>query len=202
MILNRLPDLPTCFRYYGVALLTLGCLAIPVSMHSETHSATKAIEQPLSASYITAASPKSPAGMPEALVSIAGKTYRIEVATTPQQAEKGLMYRTSLPPGHGMLFPFQPARPVAFWMKNTKIPLDMLFLADGHVLHVFEKVQPCLSEPCPTYSLPVPVDMVLELPDGTAERDHLKTGDASKLSAVTHHAITQHKVPTHLRKGR
>jgi len=198
MIPSLMPYMQTHLKHSVFFILLILIISFIPGIHVEAQHPTSQTSEPFpKVDFITAASPKSPAGLPEALISIDGKTYRIEVATTPQQAEKGLMYRTSLPAGHGMLFPFQPARPVAFWMKNTKIPLDMLFLADGHVLHVFEKVQPCLSEPCPTYSLSVPVDMVLELPVGTAERDHLKTGDASKLSAVTHH-----KIPTPSRKGR
>jgi len=115
-------------------------------------------------------------GLPEAHIAIGKQVYQIEMAVTPQQAETGLMYRTSLPQGHGMLFPFKSPRPVSFWMKNTLIPLDILFIAQGHLLHVFENVQPCISEPCQTYGLTALTDMVLELPAGTALRDHLTAG--------------------------
>jgi hypothetical protein len=67
-------------------------------------------------------------GLAETQMVISGKTYRVEVASTPQQEQTGLMYRKHLPKGHGMLFPFSPSRRVSFWMKNTKMPLDMLYL--------------------------------------------------------------------------
>jgi uncharacterized membrane protein (UPF0127 family) len=115
-------------------------------------------------------------GLPEAYMAVGNQVYHIEVASTPAQSEKGLMYRTSLPQGYGMLFPFNPPRPVSFWMKNTKIPLDILFFANGRLLRAFQDVQPCLSVPCPAYGVPGLIDMVLELPAGTARRDHLTVG--------------------------
>ena len=124
---------------------------------------------------------KPQTGLPEAHIALGTRVYRIEVASTPQQAEIGLMYRTVLPEGHGMLFPFSPPRPVSFWMKNTKIPLDILFIAKGNLLHVFENAQPCLSDPCPTYGVQALTDMVLELPAGTARRDHLMVGTTAQV---------------------
>lgn len=119
---------------------------------------------------------KPQTGLPETNMAVGTHIYRIEVASTPEQSETGLMYRTYLAPNHGMLFTFSPPRPVSFWMKNTKIPLDMLFLAHGKLLHIFENVPPCVSEPCQTYGIPALTDMVLELPAGTARRDHLVAG--------------------------
>lgn len=124
---------------------------------------------------------KPQTGLPEAHIALGTCVYRIEVATTPQQAETGLMYRTSLPEGQGMLFPFNPPRPVSFWMKNTKIPLDILFIVNSRLQHVFENAQPCLADPCPTYGVPALTDMVLELPGGTARRDHLVVGATAQV---------------------
>ncbi len=120
---------------------------------------------------------KPQTGLPETQVAVGGKTYHVEVAITPQQEQIGLMYRTRLPKGHGMLFPFIPPRRVSFWMKNTKISLDMLFVGHGHLLHVFEDVSPCEGESCTVYGIEEPVEMVLELPAGTAHREHLQAGD-------------------------
>jgi uncharacterized membrane protein (UPF0127 family) len=120
---------------------------------------------------------KPQTGLPERTLTVGAKTYRVEVASTPQQEQTGLMFRTRLPQGHGMLFPFNPPRPVRFWMKNTKIGLDMLFVANGRLLQVFENACPCVADPCKSYGLSTPVDMVVELPAGTAHRDHLLAGD-------------------------
>jgi uncharacterized membrane protein (UPF0127 family) len=116
------------------------------------------------------------AGLPTTNMRLNGKIYRLEVAATPAQAEKGLMFRTSLPPRQGMLFLFQPAKPVKFWMKNTKIPLDMLFLSQGRITFIQAGAQPCLADPCAIYGPDTPVDMVVELPSGTAAKNGIGLG--------------------------
>lgn len=69
--------------------------------------------------------------------------FDVEVAITPQERSRGLMFRESLPNRSGMLFVFDPPQPVAFWMKNTLIPLDMIFLdRTGTVSHVHESAIP------------------------------------------------------------
>jgi len=72
--------------------------------------------------------------------------FQVEMAITPEEKERGLMFRRELPEGQGMLFDFQFDQNVAFWMKNTYIPLDMLFIrADGRILRIAENTEP-LSE--------------------------------------------------------
>ena len=115
---------------------------------------------------------------------MAGRQYLLEVATTPQQAEIGLMYRTALPVNGGMLFRFEEARPVAFWMKNTLIPLDMVFIQGGQVVHVAHRAQPCRQEPCPVYSSQKAVDMVIELPGGTSRKNHIQAGTKVQLTPI------------------
>jgi hypothetical protein len=69
--------------------------------------------------------------------------FDVEVAVTPQERSRGLMFRESLPNRSGMLFVFSPPQPVAFWMKNTLIPLDIIFLDQtGAVVHVHEGAIP------------------------------------------------------------
>ncbi|MGL5064591.1 MAG: DUF192 domain-containing protein, partial [Microcoleus sp.] len=112
-----------------------------------------------------------------AKASMADRQIELEVAKTPEQQAMGLMYRTSLPDNRGMLFEFQPPRPVSFWMKNCKISLDMIFLKDGIVKAIQAEAPPCTAEPCPTYGPNTPVDAVIELRGGRAAELGLKTGD-------------------------
>src|SRR5262249_1698143 len=68
------------------------------------------------------------------LAEIGKNKIKLEVAQTRAQIEKGLMYRTSLPEDHGMVFLFHPSHPVRFWMRNCFISLDMMFIKDGKVV--------------------------------------------------------------------
>ena len=99
----------------------------------------------------------------------------IEVAETPEEKSLGLMFRTSLAEGQGMLFPYQGAQEITMWMRNTLIPLDMVFIrADGTVHRIEARTEP-LSER--VIASQGPVTGVLELAGGGAERLGLKAGD-------------------------
>ena len=101
--------------------------------------------------------------------------FAIELAQTPEQQARGLMNRAKLPADAGMLFDFGVDRPVAMWMKNTLIPLDMVFIeADGRIAGIAQRTVPMSLE---VISSPGPVRAVLELNGGTAERLNVKTGD-------------------------
>lgn len=115
---------------------------------------------------------------------IGGKEINLEVAQTPQEKATGLMYRTALADDRGMLFLFQPAQPISFWMKNTLIPLDMVFLRDGIVKEIASKVPPCTSDPCPSYGAGTNVDQVIELRGGRAAELGLKVGDRVTIQKV------------------
>ena len=126
----------------------------------------------------------SPAGkMQEVTAIIAKKPFQVEVAIEPEDFYRGLMYRTSLPANHGMLFPFFPPRSVSFWMKNTLIPLDMVFIRDNKVQHIVQKAQPCKNDPCKTYPSEAVIDMVIELPAGSSKTLQLKPGDSIVLQS-------------------
>ncbi|QLE41273.1 DUF192 domain-containing protein [Nostoc sp. C052] len=109
-----------------------------------------------------------------------GTTIKLEVAQTPEQQEMGLMYRPALPDDRGMLFPFPSAQPVSFWMKNTPMPLDIVFLHKGVVKYIQAATPPCTSDPCPTYGPRTLVDKVIELRSGRAAELKLKVGDTIK----------------------
>jgi hypothetical protein len=112
-----------------------------------------------------------------ALAEMAGQKISLEVARTPEEQAMGLMYRTSLAPDRGMLFAFNPPRPVSFWMKNVSIPLDMVFLRNGEVKAIAANVPPCTTTPCPSYGPEIAIDQVIELRGGRAAELGLKVGD-------------------------
>ena len=101
--------------------------------------------------------------------------FSVELALTPEQQALGLMYRSELPADAGMLFIHPWERPTHMWMKNTLIPLDMLFLAgDGTIVRIAEEAEPLSTR---TISSGAPVKGVLELPGGTARRLGIEPGD-------------------------
>ena len=101
--------------------------------------------------------------------------FVVEVARTPQEQAQGLMHRQSLAPDRGMIFPYDPPRATAFWMKNTLIPLDMVFIgADRRIVRIAENTVPLSLDPVPSIE---PVSAVLELAGGRSAELGLKTGD-------------------------
>lgn len=101
--------------------------------------------------------------------------FTVEVAGTPEQQERGLMYRTSLAADRGMIFPYDPPRETSFWMKNTLIPLDMVFIdGNGRVAGIAANATPMSLE---AISSGVPVSGVLELRGGRAAELGIKVGD-------------------------
>lgn len=101
--------------------------------------------------------------------------FTVEIADTDAKRAEGLMFRTQMAPDHGMLFDFKRQEPVWFWMKNTYLPLDMIFItADGTVLSIAENTTP-LSEA--TVGSGGPVRFVFEVLAGTAKRLALRPGD-------------------------
>jgi len=120
---------------------------------------------------------------------VANQTIQLEVAQTPEQQAIGLMFRPPLPDDRGMLFPFQPARVVSFWMKNVSVPLDMVFLRNGKVEAIALNVPPCETEPCPTYGPNISVDAVIEMRAGRAAELGLKVGDRITIQPIKPSAI-------------
>lgn len=103
------------------------------------------------------------------------KSFRIEVARTSEQQSLGLMYRTKLPDDEGMLFPHDDTREVSMWMRNTYIPLDMVFIrADGIVHRIEAKTEPMSERIIASNG---PVGAVLEIAGGAAERLGIAPGD-------------------------
>jgi uncharacterized protein len=118
-----------------------------------------------------------PAGLEPLVIDTATGPHQfsVELARTEEEREKGLMFRRSLPPDRGMIFDFKTAQPVMMWMKNTYIPLDMIFMAqDGRVTHIAEDEEPLSEKIIPSDG---PAFAVLEVNAGTAKRIGLKPGD-------------------------
>lgn len=113
----------------------------------------------------------------ESQVTIGDQTIFLEIARTWEQQQVGLMYRPGQPDDRGMLFPFEPPRPVSFWMKNVEFNLDIIFLRHGEVVAIADNVPPCAEEPCALYPSDGVIDLVLELRGGLAQELGLKVGD-------------------------
>lgn len=112
---------------------------------------------------------------------VAGRTVTVELAITPPARNMGLMHRTSLDPDRGMLFIFTDSKPRTFWMRNTLIPLDIIFLnADGTVQNI-EQGAPMAE--VPGYHSRGSARMVLELNAGWAAEHGLKAGDRIEIAA-------------------
>jgi uncharacterized protein len=101
--------------------------------------------------------------------------FTVEMATQWPQQEAGLMFRKSLAPNAGMLFDFGQEANQSFWMKNTLIPLDMLFIkADGTIVRIAANTTPLSQDPVPSYE---PVRVVLEIAGGRAAALGIQPGD-------------------------
>jgi uncharacterized protein len=107
--------------------------------------------------------------------------FTVELAATPSERSRGLMFRRAMQPDHGMLFDFRAPQPVAFWMKNTPLPLDMLFIDEaGVIVQIAADTVPHSETPIPSEQ---PIRAVLELKAGTAKRLGITAG------AKVRHAI-------------
>ena len=106
-----------------------------------------------------------------------GAVYAVELAKTPEEQAQGLMFRESLAERTGMLFLFPENAPHHFWMKNTMIPLDMIWMDEaGTVLFVSADTPPCKADPCPSYGPDGPARSVLEIAGGMAVKEGVKVG--------------------------
>jgi len=114
-----------------------------------------------------------------------GAVYRVEVARTPEEKTQGLMFRESLPEKSGMIFLFGDNAPHGFWMKNTMIPLDIVWMdGSGRVLFVSANTPPCRADPCPTYGPPDPASNVLEIAGGMAAKEKITVGSTIRFEDV------------------
>jgi len=115
-------------------------------------------------------------------VVLGGERFSVELAETQEKQALGLMFRDELPDDHGMLFIFPVEGKKSFWMKNTRIPLDIFYFdKDLALVSVSENTPPCRTPRCPVYPSAGPAKYVLELNAGQAAALGVKAGDVLEL---------------------
>lgn len=116
-----------------------------------------------------------------------GFVVRVEPVAEDELRAQGLMFRDHLDPGTGMLFFFPQDGVYSFWMKNTRIPLDMIWIdAEKKVVHIKNDVPPCRIENCPSYDPGVPARYVLEVAGGEAAKNGFRVGDVLRYEGMDH----------------
>jgi len=104
-------------------------------------------------------------------------SFKVEIASTSIQHQKGLMHREYLPEDRGMLFVFKQEQPLSFWMKNTLIPLDIIYISqDKKVVSIRANALPCKKDPCPLYPSKEKAMYVLEVKADLAEKFGIEKG--------------------------
>ena len=115
-------------------------------------------------------------------VVLKGERFTVELADTVDKQSLGLMFREEMADDHGMLFTFPVEAMRSFWMKNTRIPLDIFYFdADLQLVSVSENARPCKTQRCPTYPSKGPAKYVLELNAGKAAELGVEPGDPIEL---------------------
>lgn len=110
-------------------------------------------------------------------IQIDGQPFQVEIPETPAQYQRGLQFREHLPKDQGMIFRFNGPKTLAFWMKDCKIPLDLLFFNQGTLVNYVDAAPPCRvpADQCPVYSSNGLADTVVELSAGTRQEHRFKT---------------------------
>lgn len=116
-----------------------------------------------------------------------GFAVRVEIAANDELRAQGLMHRDALRPATGMLFFFPGDGAYSFWMKNTRIPLDIIWIdSSKRIVDVKHDVPPCVADPCPSYHPAAPARYVLEVAAGVAREHGLKAGDELQFANLDH----------------
>ena len=115
------------------------------------------------------------------LVSLNGKTFEVEIADTQLERAQGLMFRKELKENSGMLFIFPESDKHSFWMKNTFIPLDIIWIDENFkIVYIYENAQPC-RDICDSITPSKDARYVLEINSGLAEKYKMKVGDRTEI---------------------
>ena len=116
-------------------------------------------------------------------------SFQVEIATTPEKREFGLMYRRDLPANHGMLFIFPAEKVNSFWMKNTPISLDMIFInRERKIVGIVHETVPFSLD---GRSVSVPSQYVLEINGGLSRQSGFKAGDVVRFDNVNPDAVSE-----------
>lgn len=146
----------------AIALFTLMAACSP-------HAQDRAQQQPTTSTIAT--QPETRVIFPD------GYSVRVEIAADDPTREQGLMYRDRLGEDAGMLFFFPKSGEYPFWMKNTLIPLDIIWIDEQKkIVYAGLNIQPCRADPCTSYPPNAQAKYVLELPAGVAAKHHLTAG--------------------------
>jgi uncharacterized membrane protein (UPF0127 family) len=155
-------------------------------MRSELAVLTAVLMLACSSPQKSAATPP-PAAPPQGprVVLPDGAAIQVELATDEPTRAQGLMYRDRLAEDRGMLFLFPESGDYPFWMKNTLIPLDMIWIDEQkRIVHVSANVPPCKADPCPSYPPNAVAKAVLELAAGVAAKHHLANGQVVRYEGM------------------
>jgi uncharacterized protein len=153
-----------------VMLMLFACTNSTPSTETGGAAAAPAAEQPAPPATQVYSGPK--------VIFPDGTAIDVEIAADDERRAQGLMFRDRLGPTAGMLFMFPYDEEHSFWMKNTLIPLDLVWIDESRkVVHVKYNVPPCKVENCPSYPPGVPSRYVLEVAGGVAEAHGVKAGD-------------------------
>ena len=118
----------------------------------------------------------------EPSVNFGGKTFKVEIADTQEKQALGLMFRDHMPADEGMIFIFPNEAPRSFWMKNCRIPLDIMYFdKELKLVSISANTPPCKVSRCPSYPSKAPAQYVLELNAGTASALGIEVGDKMTL---------------------
>ncbi|MCP4899199.1 MAG: DUF192 domain-containing protein [bacterium] len=161
-------------------LIAITFMVVFTACSAPQPSSTNGGAAPQAADVITPMADLAPAAyLPD------GQVVTLELAITPDELSRGLMYRPSLPEDRGMLFIHQQATLPTMWMKHTLIPLDLIYLSkEGIVVDLHKEAQPCPAEPCPLFKASAPTLAVLELLGGSASRHNIEVGTRIKFLRV------------------
>ncbi|WP_049972203.1 DUF192 domain-containing protein [Haladaptatus cibarius] len=157
-----------------------GCMGLGINSDGPMQSPDQSGDQSATAGTATQETTNAEENVSASFVTNGERTnVTLEVANSPDERSQGLMHRESLPENHGMVFVFDEAQPQTFWMKNTPLPLDIIFIsADGTVINVEQAdPQPNASDlELDRYSSDEPAKYVVEMRQGFANREGIESG--------------------------
>ncbi|HEV7299118.1 MAG TPA: DUF192 domain-containing protein [Tepidisphaeraceae bacterium] len=130
---------------------------------------------------LTGCNDAAPTALPTVPVRIGQQTFQLEIANDDAERQQGLMHRDSMPPNHGMIFVFPDERERAFWMKNTKIPLDILYLDSVGTIVSIRQLKPFDETSISSW---FPARFAIELNEGAADKSGVRVGHVVKIPAV------------------